>query len=404
MLLAFAGARHSAIGLALPTLVLVALAAVASPIVAEAARRIVVVPEAIIQIAFGVVLGPDVLDVARVEPVVSALSTLGLSYLMFLAGSEIDLHQIRLASSARVVVGWLVSLAMALGAALALQSWGLIDHATTVALCLTTTALTTLIPALRDTGVFATPLGSRLLTLGAVGEFGPIVVATILLSTSSAGLTSLLTLGFVGVAVAAGVLANRVRPPRAILFLRRHLHSTSQLPVRLSLLLVLALTYFAQALGLDVLMGSFAAGIVVQVIIAGDDRAAVTSKLDAIGYGFLVPIFFVVSGVAFDLTALFAKARNLLLVPIFLVLLLVVRGLPAFALNRRDLPRRQRISLALYAATSLPLIVAITEIGVAQGRLGPENAAALVAAGAASVFLFPVIGLRVTATRRRPPR
>ncbi len=400
MILAFAGARHSAIGLALPTLVLVALAAVASPLVAETTRRLVVIPEAIIQIALGVVLGPDVLNMVRVDPVVSALSTLGLSYLMFLAGSEIDLRQVHVTSSVRVVIGWLASLAMALGAALALQSWGLIDHATTVALCLTTTALTTLIPVLRDTGVFTTPLGTSLLTLGAVGEFGPIIVATILLSTASVGLTSLLTLGFVTAAVAAGVVANRVRPPRWILFLRRHLHSTSQLPVRLSLLLVLALTYFAQTLGLDILMGSFAAGVVVQVVIAGEDRAAVTSKLDAIGYGFLVPIFFVVSGVTFDLTALFAKPRNLMLVPVFLVLLLVVRGLPAVALNRRVLSRRQRISLALYAATSLPLIVAITEIGVTQGRLGPENAAALVAAGAGSVFLFPVIGLRVQGRRR----
>ncbi len=401
MILAFAGARHSAIGLALPTLVLVALAAVASPIVAEAARRIIVVPEAIIQIALGIILGPDVLGIAQIGPVITALSTLGLSFLMFLAGSEIDLRQVHLTSSVRIIVGWLASLAMALGAALTLQSWGLIDHATTVALCLTTTALTTLIPLLRDTGVFTTPLGTNLLSLGAVGEFGPIIVATILLSTSSAGLTSLLTLAFVVAAISAGIVANRVRPPRVILFLRRHLHSTSQLPVRLSLLLVLALTYFAQSLGLDILMGSFAAGIVVQVLIAGEDRTEVTSKLDAIGYGFLVPIFFVVSGVTFDLTALFAKARNLLLVPIFLVILLLVRGLPAFAMYRRNLPRRQRISLSLYAATSLPLIVAFTQIGVTEGRLGPENAAALVATGAVSVFLFPVIGLRVQAARRR---
>ncbi|MGC8510813.1 MAG: cation:proton antiporter, partial [Acidimicrobiales bacterium] len=354
VILAFAGARHSAIGLALPTLVLVALVAVASPIIAEMVRRLVVVPEAIIQIVLGVVLGPDVLGVAQIGPVVTALSTLGLAYLMFLAGSELDLRQVHLMPSVRVLIGWLASLAMALGATFALQSWGLIDHATTVALCLTTTALTTLIPVLKDTGVFSTPLGTALLSLGAVGEFGPIVVATLLLSTSNVGLTSLLTLGFVAVAAAAGLTANRVRPPRAVLFLRRHLHSTSQLPVRLSLLLVLALTYFAQSLGLDILMGSFAAGVVVQVITAGEDRTAVTSKLDAIGYGFLVPIFFVVSGVTFDLTALFAKARNILLVPIFLIVLLLVRGLPAYALHRRDLARRQRLSLALYAATSLP--------------------------------------------------
>ncbi len=393
--LAFGGARHSAIGLALPTLALIAVVAVASPVLAEGVARVVVVPEAVIQIVLGVALGPVALNLVHVDTVVSALSNLGLAYLMFLAGTELQLSHVHLGSSTRAVVGWLASLAMALGAAAALQSAGLIDHSTTVALCLTTTALTTLIPVLRDTGVFATPLGSTLMSLGAVGEFAPIAIATILFSTTSVTITTLLTLAFVAIAVGAGILTNRVRPPRVLLFLRRHLHSTSQLPVRLSLLLVLGLTYVAQTLGLDILMGSFAAGVVVQVIIAGEDRAAVTSKLDAIGYGFLVPIFFVVSGVSLDLTALVAKPRNFLLVPIFLVLLLVIRGLPTFALYGQDLPRRGRISLAFYAATSLPLIVAFTQVGVAEGRLGPENAAALVAAGATSVFLFPLSGVRI---------
>ena len=162
-----------------------------------------------------------------------------------------------------------------------------------------------------------------------------------------------------------------------------------------AVLLVLLLVYLASELGLDVLLGAFAAGIVVRLLIIDEDSKVIESKLTAIGFGFLIPIFFIVSGTHFDLHILLARPSALLRLLLFLVLMLVVRGGPALLLYRRVLPSVQRLPLALFSATGLPLIVVITTIGTTEGRILPENAAALVGAGMVSVLLFPATGLRM---------
>jgi Kef-type K+ transport system membrane component KefB len=187
------------------------------------------------------------------------------------------------------------------------------------------------------------------------------------------------------------VVAARPRPPKTVQFLHRHLHSSAQLPVRVAVLFIFGLVYLAYRLGLDVLLGAFAAGIVARLFVTGKDSEIVKGKLEAIGFGFLIPIFFIISGMNFHLTALTSSPVALLRVPLFLVLFLVVRGIPALLLYRRDLPRYQRLPLALFSATALPLVVVITTIGVEEGRMRPVNAAALVGAGMLSVLLYPMI-------------
>jgi Kef-type K+ transport system membrane component KefB len=205
----------------------------------------------------------------------------------------------------------------------------------------------------------------------------------------------LLLVLFVATATAAALLATRARPPKMVALLRRHLHSSAQLPVRVSVLLVLLLVYLAYELGLDVLLGAFSAGVVVKLFTAGEDRVAIESKLQAIGFGFLIPIFFVVSGIKFDLHLLLHQPSALLRLALFLVLMLVLRGLPALILYRRDLSRVERFPLALFSATGLPLIVVITTLGTSENRMLPVNAAALVGAGLLSVVLFPSVGMRL---------
>ena len=175
--------------------------------------------------------------------------------------------------------------------------------------------------------------------------------------------------------------------------MRRHLHSTSQLPVRICVLLVILLVYLATKLSLDVLLGAFAAGVVVRLFIKGEDSAPIESKLEAIGFGFLIPIFFIESGVNFDLSALVHRPHVLLLVPMFTVLFLVTRAVPTWAFFRRVLTRVEARALAVFSATGLPIIVVITTLGVQEHRMKPENAAALVAAGMLSVLIYPLIGL-----------
>jgi Kef-type K+ transport system membrane component KefB len=378
---------------AIPTLVLIGLAAVLAPIVAEWSRRVIAIPEVVIQIIFGILLGPFVLDIAHPNSIVSALSDFGLTYLMFLAGTELDLSTMRQGHLGRSAGSWVVSLALALAVGEFLHATGLVLDHTVVALCLTTTALGTLLPMLHDNGVLRTPLGPSILSVGAIGEFGPIVAVAVLLTNRDARVTFLLLALFVAVAVIAALLATMVHPPRFIALMRKHLHSTAQLPVRISVLLVVLLVYLADKLSLDVLLGSFAAGVVVRLFIKGEDSAPITSKLEAIGFGFLIPIFFD-SGIKFDLHALIHMPKVLLLVPMFTVIFLLTRSLPTWVFFRGVVTKVEARSLAVLSATGLPIIVVITSLGVSEHRMKPQNAAALVAAGMLSVLIYPLIGIR----------
>jgi Kef-type K+ transport system membrane component KefB len=379
---------------AVPTLALIAVAAVLSPLVAEFLRRFVAVPEVVLQIIFGILLGPYVLNLARSNSVITALSDLGLTYLMFLAGTEVDVAIIRKGHAGLAVGSWMSSVLLALLVGLVLHASGLVLDSVVVALCLTTTALGTLLPVLRDSGVLETAFGPAILSVGAIGEFGPIVAVALLLTGRDAQLTILLLALFVFIAVVAALLAVQVHPPGFVLLLRHHLHSTSQLPVRISMLLVILLVDLALKLSLDVLLGAFAAGVVVRLFIRGEDQEQMTSKLEAIGFGFLIPIFFIESGINFDLHALIHQPRVLLLVPVFTLLFLFTRGLPTLLFFRRALSKAHARGLALLAATGLPLILVITTIGVDEHRMKPQNAAALVAAGMLSVLIYPILGLR----------
>ena len=379
---------------AIPTLVLIAMAAVLAPIIAEGTRRFLPVPEVVIQILLGILIGPYVLGLAHPDTIVTALSDFGLTYLMFLAGTELDLEIMRRGHLGLAAGSWGVSVALSLAVGVALHATGLVLDSVVVALCLTTTALGTLLPILRDAGVLRAAIGPTVLSVGAIGEFGPIVAVAVLLTDRNASLTFLLLALFVAVAVVAALLAMQVHPPRLVALLRRHLHSTAQLPVRISVLLVILLVYLALKLSLDVLLGAFAAGVVVRLFIKGEDSEPITSKLEAIGFGFLIPVFFIESGITFDLHALVHQTKVLLLVPTFTAIFLVTRGIPTWAFFRRAVTKAEASALAVFAAAGLPLIVVITTLGVDEHKMKPQNAAALVAAGMLSVLVYPIVGLQ----------
>lgn len=378
----------------IPTLVLIAGAAVLAPIVSEQTRGLRI-PSVVIELIFGIIIGPDVLKLAKATDVTDALANIGLTFLMFLAGFELDLQRIVGRPLNRAAVGWVISLGLALAFSFALVATGFALNTLIIGLSLTTTALGTLLPVLTDAGALSTPFGALVLGVGTVGEFGPVMLVAVLLTGSDPGASVALLVAFIVIATITALLATRVHPPKFIALLRRHMHSSAQLPVRVSVFLVLVLVYLASELGLDVLLGAFSAGIVVSVFTHGTDRRTFASKLDAIGFGFLIPIFFIVSGTRFDLNALLNKPSTSLRLLLFVVLLLIVRGLPAMLLYVRDTNLYERISLALFSATGLPLIVVITTIGTSEGKMRPENAAALVGAGVVSVLVFPATGLRL---------
>ena len=379
------------------TLVVIAVIAVVAPLLAELLRRFRI-PGVVLEIAIGIVVGPQVLGLAHLNEVVAGFSDLGLAFLMFLAGYEINFQQIKGRPLSRAAIGWGMSLVLGFGSAALLVKQGFGLSPLIIGLALTTTALGTLLPMLHDSGALGTRFGGNVVAIGTLGEFGPVVAIALLLGGRNPAGTAVLLGVFVVVAVSAALLATRAQEPRVLRLLQKHLHSSAQLPVRISVLLILILVWVASRLGLDVLLGAFASGIVVHLFSTGRDSEVIRVKLEAIGFGFLIPIFFVVSGMKFDLDALTSDPSTFLRLPIFLALFLFVRGVPAMVLYRKDLPKSDRIPLALFSATALPLVVVITGIGTAAGRMLPSNAAALVGAAMMSVLLYPLIGFSL---RRR---
>jgi Kef-type K+ transport system membrane component KefB len=394
----------------LTTGVLILAAAVIAPFLCDQLSRWAVIPSVVLELLLGVLIGPVVLGWARQGDIVNTISELGLSMLMFLAGYEINFQQIRGKPLKLAITGWLISLGAGLLIAAGVVTWltgtatdDLVAHrnaaALVVGLAITTTALGTILPPLRDAGLVNTPLGGRILAIGALGEFGPIVAVALLLTTDSPARTALLLIGFVALALAGLWLATRKRPPRLARMVTATLGTSVQLAVRLSMLIVVFMLWVALGLGLDALVGAFSAGIIVKAFLGTGERAeaeVIESKLEGIGFGFLVPFFFVMSGVKLDLKALFASPADIATIPVFLLLFLLVRGLPTLVLHRKDvLARPGRTALALFASTQLPMVVVITSIGVQTNAIKASTAAAIVTAGVLSVLIFPLFGLRL---------
>jgi Kef-type K+ transport system membrane component KefB len=371
---------------------LIALIAFVAPLVSELPIGFRL-PIVVIEVALGILVGPHMLDFVTVEGVIGFLGNLGLAFLFFLAGLEIDLVSIGGRPLSLATRGWLLSLVLALALSGLLYTVGFVRAPLLVAVALTTTAIGTLLPILRDAGELQTPFGSFILAAGALGEFGPIVLISLLMTREHSrwGQTGFMVT-FVVIAALMAALALRARPPQAVALLARTMYTSSQLPVRFCVLLLVSLGVLAEEFGLDMILGAFAAGMVVGLASRGEAGEPLRQKLDAIGFGFFIPIFFVTSGIKFDVRVLLESPSALLRLLVFLGLFLVVRGTPVL-LYRRNLAREERLPFALYSATALPLVVAITEIGLATGRMRTDNAAALVGAGMLSVLLFPLIAL-----------
>jgi Kef-type K+ transport system membrane component KefB len=383
---------------AVAALVVIVVVAVIAPFVADRLHTWFAMPVVVAEILLGILVGPAALGLVTVTDgdVIAALSDLGLAFLMFLAGYEIDFARIKGRPLRLSVFGWLISLVLGVSTALLLaadQETGLV-----VGLALTTTALGTILPILRDSGQATTPFGVRVLAVGAVGEFGPILAIAFAFSGDRPVHTTVVLVLFAIAGVFAAWVARRPRHPRLARLVTATLGTSAQLGVRICVFLVIGMFAFAEFLGLDPILGAFVAGIVAHLFLAAGsehEAEAVLSRLEGIGFGFFIPLFFVVSGVRFDLDALLSDGRALLLLPVFLVLFLVMRGVPTWLLHRNELPGRQPVALGLFAATALPLIVVITSIGVDEGAMLPATAASLVGAGMISVLLFPLLGLRL---------
>lgn len=388
----------------LTSVVVIALAAALAPLVADRLSRWLPVPATVLEIVGGILVGPAVLGLTRTDDIVDAIASFGLAILFFLAGYEIEFARIRGGVLGRAFGSWggSVLLGLATGAVLAAILGGGGHAALVIGLALATTALGTILPIVRDTGVLPTRFGAMLMAVGAVGEFGPIILVAVLLSGERPVHTTAVLLAFSAVAVAAAAMAMRPRSERLARMLTATLGTSAQFAVRLSVLVVLAMVWLATELHLDLVLGAFAAGVVIRLVLASISRQeaqVVESKLEGIGYGMLIPFFFVTTGVRFDLDALLGSRSALALLPVALLAFLVVRAAPVAVAFRRELPRPELAGLGLYTATALPLVVVVTDIGVRNGWLSSATASGLVGAAMLSVLLFPLLAHRLLAPR-----
>ena len=382
------------------TLLIVLTLAVLAPVMVELIPR-VAIPAIVLEIVLGILVGPQGLQWAESNQQLEMLSRFGMMFLFFLAGLEIDFVAIRGRPIVWAGLGWLVSIGIAMAAGWGLQAAGVIVSGVVVATACTTTALGALIPILRDAGTLNSKFGAFVSAAGAIGEFGPIVLISVALSTEGGSMSLLFIAVFAAITLSCAYLAATARPLPVIRLLKRKLHTSAQLPIRVSLLVLAALVVLTKQFGLDSVLGAIAAGVVVSLACRDHAGEAVRHKLEAIGFGFFIPIFFIATGMRFDLHALTATPAALLRVPLFLGCFLLARGVPVW-LCRHDLPRGDWLPLALMSSTALPLVVAVAEIGIETNRMKPETAAALVGAGMVSMLLFPALALTLRSSTTSP--
>jgi Kef-type K+ transport system membrane component KefB len=369
---------------------IVAVSAIAAITVATVPKRFAP-PVVVIELMLGILIGPEILGLAHSDDFVEFFANLGLGMLFFFAGYEIDFDRIKGKPMELGALGWLLSVGLAYGIGGVLATAGVVVSFLYTGSAMATTAIGTLIPILRDNGELKTRFGTHLLAAGGAGEFGPILLVTLVLSTTNPFHEAAILLAFVALALSLALVSVRYAW-RGWPALERTFEASSQLAVRVTVVLVFGLVLLAGKLGLDILLGGFVAGMIVRLALKGHEVKVFESKLTAVGFGFFVPFFFVTSGIEFDLAAL-GSAEALAKLVLFLGLFLVVRGVPALLLYRHALAARDRMALAFYCATELPLVVAITTIAIDAGEMKASTAAGLVGAAMLSTLIFPFVGM-----------
>lgn len=378
------------------SLAIIALVAAVVPVIA----RLIpgrLIPETVFLLFIGAILGPSVLGWLAVDETISFLSELGVAFLFLLAGFEIEPRNLAGTQGKHALGTWLVSFAIALGFVY-FAGIGQADRiqAIAVAIALTSTALGTLLPILKERGLMGTRLGDTVIAYGTWGELGPVLAMALLLSARSALASALIMLALLLLCVLMGVFSRGVRrrAGRIFNFIVEGSQTTSQTYVRLTILLLVSLVAFSAIFDLDIVLGAFAAGFVLRAIVPQENET-LELKLNGMAHGFFIPLFFIVSGVKIDLSAV--GARPLMLVG-FIALLMLVRFLPMLIDLRlspasRDMSWDEHVSVALYCTTALPIIVAVTSLAVGAGAMEEQTASVLVCAGAVTVLAMPLLAL-----------
>jgi Kef-type K+ transport system membrane component KefB len=362
------------------------------------------VPGAVLEVIAGIIIGPSVLGWVHVDAAVQVLSDLGLGMLLFLAGLEIDVQRLRGPLGRLAGGAYAVSAVLGVLCAFGLGLAGLASQPLFLAIVLVSTSAGLLLPLLKDAHQESTQFGQLVMTAAALAEVIPILLLSLLFSaaskTSAERIASLATF-----LVLLGLALGRVRRLAGLERLLDRLDDQSaQLRVRAALTLALGFGVLAYRFGFASILGAFAAGLLVRMIdLEGHaPHPQFETKLQGIGFGFLIPIFFITTGARFDLPALLGHPAALAEVPLFLLALLVVRGLPAL-LYTRFLGGRRAAVAGLMQATTLTFVIVASQVGLATGHISAATSASLLTAGLLSAAVFPAAAMRLLARDRPPP-
>lgn len=362
------------------------------------------IPEVVFLVFAGALLGPYGADVIRTSGgALSLVSELGMAFLFLMAGYEIKPSELVGTMGRHASICWGISLA----AAIALVSLTGFSRFTGMAgiafaIMLTTTAYGTLAPIMRARDLTNTSVGRAVTAYGATGEVLPVIAVALMLSTRSLLVTVVVLVVFMLVCVRIAHLSTSTARIGARFrdFVRSSAGASTQTPLRLVVLLLVFLLFLAEVAGFDSVLGAFAAGFVLRVFFP-DGSDELETRLEAIGNGFLIPAFFVISGAGIDLSAALADPGLLFL---FIGLLIAVRGVSVAISLRvnpetRTMEPQERFVTTAYCVMALPLVVAITQIVVDAGAMTSQDASVLVTAGAITVLVVPVLTslVRVTA-------
>jgi Kef-type K+ transport system membrane component KefB len=372
----------------LETLLAVSIVAAVAPILTAALRR-PRIPQVVVLIFCGILIGPHAAGLADTTSI-QLLSNVGLGFLFLLAGYELDPRMLFEHAGRLGMLGWAISAGISVAVVALLHLAGYVHDVVPIGLALTTTALGTLLPILQDNDMLSGQFGTYVLAAGGVGEFFPIIAISLFLTKRAQYVAVLSLLAVTLAAIGLTALPRVVGDARLRSLIRQGRTATAQTTLRVCVVLLLALLVVAERFGLDVVLGAMLAGVVLRTWTRRVDLdvTPLEDKLDAVGYGFFIPVFFVASGMTLDVEAVLKDPLRLL---IFLGLLLVVRGLPSLIVYRRSLALRERVEMTLITATTMPLLIALAEVGLRDGVMLPANAAAMVGAGALSVLIYPSI-------------
>ncbi len=379
-------------------LLVIALVATVVPLVAALVPRLPV-PGAVLEVVAGIVIGPAVLGWVHLDPSIQVLSDLGLGMLLFLAGLEIDVERLRGPLGRLASQAFAMSIFLGLACAVLISGLGLGTKPVFLMVVLVSTSAGLLLPLLKDAGEQHSTFGQLVMTAAALAEVGSVMLLSLLFSatstTAAERVSSLAT--FLALLAVLGLALRRVRNLTAIDRLLDRLEDrSSQLRVRATLTLALGFGVLANRFGLASILGAFAAGLLVKTIDLNGQtpHPQFQIKLEGIGFGFLAPIFFITTGVQFDLRALLTSPAALTKIPLFLVAFLVVRAVPAI-LYGRLIGKRRAVVAGLMQATTLTFVIVAAQVGVATGQLSPTASASLLAAGLLSATIFPVAALKL---------